>query len=211
MLAMEKSLVYASERVTALGQDKDRAVERRARAQGATRRQPHRARQNTGRNRILAQAAGDRRGSVARRDRQDPAGSGEPRRRHGAGPSAELAQLGNERQAAEAAREEQIRDREGGAWRWTMPRSWRLSSAARRTRRGHGRPPRRRVDPDAARTGKAVAALKEESSAQLAARSARPMKRLWRPRSATTRTKSRPCAAALKTSWLPVKQSASAI
>jgi len=57
---------------------------------------------------------------------------------------------------------------------------------------------------------KAVAALKEESSAQLAAER-QAMKRLWRPRSATTRTKSRPCAAALKTSWLPVKQSASAI
>jgi len=153
MLAMEKSLVYASERVTALGQDKDRAVERE-RALKVRLDDSHIELAKTqdeieSLRKRLATAEDRSRAEIdkIRQDLENHVADMEQVHR------AELAQLGTSgkppRQPARSRYGQRRR-----AWRWTMPRSW--SSAAPRggRGRGHGRPPRRRVDPDAARTGK---------------------------------------------------------
>jgi CheY-like chemotaxis protein len=169
MLAMEKSLVYASERVTALGQDKDRTVEREralkvrlddshlelAKAQDEL--ESLRKRLATAEDRARAEV------EKIRQDLETHVSDMEQVHR------AEIAQMTNERQAAEAAREEQIRTEKA---RMEMDRAAELEAQQRRAAdelaaledRHDVELTRMRREQE-----KAIASLKEESSAQLVA------------------------------------------
>jgi CheY-like chemotaxis protein len=169
MLAMEKSLVYASERVTALAQDKDRAVEREralkvrlddnhielAKAQDEI--ESMRKRLATAEDRARAEV------EKIRQDLENHVSDMEQVHR------AEIAQMTNERQAAEAAREEQVRTEKARA---DMDRAAELEAQQRRAADDLAAVEDRH-DVELTRLRreqeKAVASLKEEASAQLAA------------------------------------------
>ncbi len=169
MLAMEKSLVYANERVTALGQDKDRAVEREralkvrlddshlelAKTQDEL--ESFRKRLATAEDRARVEV------DKIRLDMENHVSDLEQVHR------GEVAQLTNERQAAEAAREEQMRAEKA---RLEMEHAAEMEAQQRRAA-DELAALEDRHDVELTRIKreheKAVASLKEESAAQLAA------------------------------------------
>ena len=169
MLAMEKSLVYASERVTALGQDKDRAVERE-RALKVRLDDSHleltKAQDEIESLRKRLATAEDRSRAEVEKIRQDLENHvSDMEQVH----RAEIAQMTNERQAAEVAREEQARTEKA---RMEMDRAAELEAQQRRAA-DELAAVEDRHDVELTRVRreqeKAIASLKEESSAQLAA------------------------------------------
>ena len=169
MLAMEKSLVYASERVTALGQDKDRSVERE-RALKLRLDDSHleltKAQDELESLRKRLATAEDRSRAEVEKIRQDlETHVSDMEQVH----RAEIAQMTNERQAAEAAREEQARTEKA---RMEMDRAAELEAQQRRAA-DELAALEDRHDVELTRLKreqeKAVASLKEEASAQLAA------------------------------------------
>jgi len=169
MLAMEKSLVYASERVNALGQDKDRAIERE-RALKVRLDDSHlelgKAQDEIESLRKRLATAEDRSRAEIERIRLDLENHvADMEQVH----RAEITQMTNERQSAEAAREEQARTEKT---RVDMDHAAEVEAQQRRAAdelavledRHDVELTRLRREQE-----KAVASLKEEAAAQLAA------------------------------------------
>jgi len=169
MLAMEKTLVYANERVTALSQDKERAVEReralKVRLDDSLLELAKTQDELEALRKRLATAEDRARVEVEkiRLDMENHVSDLEQVHR------AEIAQLNNERQAAEAAREEQVRaekaemEAEHAAEIEALQRRAADDLAAIEDRHDVELTRLKREHE------KAIAALKEEAAAQLAA------------------------------------------